>query len=409
VDIQSALDGTLKTLLKVMGLPTGWVTMLTKSHIMVTPGEDSLPHGFKLVSSFGLPPGLERDDCRFLRQPPVCRCQQLLMQGRLNQAVNVVECSRLHDSASFAGDNHRLLFHASVPLISKGKPLGMINVASMEWQFLTPADLIFLTAVSEMLVVAIERANHFEIADGRRIRLEKELQDAREGQESLIPRVMPDIPGFHVAGAWRPAQEIGGDFYDIFPLNEGRWGIMIGDVAGKGTAAALYMAMIRSLILSGAVRHHGPAEVLEEVNHLVLTQRSSIQYVTVVLIVLDPNKQTLQYANAGHNPPILQRASGEIESLTRTGTVVGVWDDLELGEVTIKLEKCDIVVMYSDGVTDALNPNNNDYGIDRLTAAVAAGPRKARELLAHIEADLNAFTQGALQSDDVTLFILTKD
>jgi sigma-B regulation protein RsbU (phosphoserine phosphatase) len=184
---------------------------------------------------------------------------------------------------------------------------------------------------------------------------------------------------------------------------------MIGDVAGKGTAAALYMAMIRSLILSGALRHRGPAEVLKEVNHFVLTQRSSIQYVTVVLVVLDPNKQTLQYANAGHNPPILQRASGEIELLTRTGTVVGVWNDLKLGEVTIKLKKCDIVVMYSDGVTDALNPNNNDYGMDRLTAAVADGPRKARELLAHIEADLNAFTQGALQSDDVTLFILTKD
>ena len=136
VDIQSALDGTLRTLLKVMNLQTGWVSMLTESHLSVFPAGDSPPHGFALAAACGLPSGLERDDRRFLRQPPACHCQQMLIDGRLTRAVNIVECTRLRDSMRAAGDNQGLHFHASVPLISQGKPLGLINVATKEWQSL---------------------------------------------------------------------------------------------------------------------------------------------------------------------------------------------------------------------------------------------------------------------------------
>ena len=224
-----------------------------------------------------------------------------------------------------------------------------------------------------------------------------------------MPHEMPDIPGFGLAGAWHPAREVAGDFYDIFPLDEGRWGMVIGDVADKGTAAALYMAMVHSLILSGALRHRSPAAVLMEVNQTILRQSSSVIFVTVFLAVVDPKKQTLQYANAGHNPPIVRRASGTIESLTRTGAVLGVFEELELSETTITLGSGDAVVLYTDGVTEAWHPRNGDYGINRLTAAIAAAPGKAGELLAHVEADLNAFTEGTPQQDDITFLILTKD
>jgi GAF domain-containing protein len=217
-------------MLKVMNLQTGWVSMLAESHLSIFPVGDSPPHGFALAAACGLPPGLERDDRRFLRQPPACHCQQLLKEGRLTRAVNIVECTRLRDSMRAAGDNQGLLFHASVPLISQGRPLGLINVATPEWQFLTHADLHFLSAVSAQLVVALERAHFYEVAEARRIRLESELQIARKVQAGLMPRVMPNIPGFDLAGAWYPALEVAGDFYDIFPLDEGRWGMMIGDV-----------------------------------------------------------------------------------------------------------------------------------------------------------------------------------
>ncbi len=410
VDIQSALDSTLRTLLKVMNLQTGWVSMLTESHLSVFPAGESAPHGFALAAACGLPPGLEQDDRRFLRQPPACNCQRLLVKGRLTRAVNIVECTRVRDSMRAAGNNQGLLFHASVPLISQGKPLGLINVATTDWQFLTHADLHFLSSVSRRLVVALERAHFYEIAEARRVLLENELQVAREVQAGLMPRDMPDIPGFGLAGAWRPAREVAGDFYDIFPLDEDRWGLVIGDVAGKGTAAALYMAMVHSLILSGAVRQRSLATVLREVNQTIHRQFSARTFVSVFLAVIDPQKQTLRYANAGHNPPLVRRACGTIESLTRTGTVLGLFEDPRMSETTITLGAGDTVVLYTDGVTEAWQPQRNEeYGVGRLTAAITAAPPKPGELLAHVEADLNAFTEGAPQQDDVTFLVLTKD
>jgi len=411
VDIQSALDSTLRTLLKVMNLQTGWVTMLTESHLSVVPAGDSPPHGFALATACGLPPGLERDDRRFLRQPPACHCQRLLIEGRLTRAVNIVKCTRLQNSMRAADSNRGLRFHASVPLICDGKPLGLINAATTEWQFLTHADLHFLTAVSAQLVVALERTHFYEIAEARRIRLDTELMAAREVQKGLMPREMPDIPGFGLAGAWWPALEVAGDFYDIFPLDKSRWGMVIGDVADKGTAAALYMAMVHSLILSGALRHRSLATVLKEVNQTILRQYSAVMFVTVFLAVVDTKKQTFEYVNAGHNPPLVRRASGTIESLTNTGSVVGVIDELQLSDRKITLGPGDAVVMYTDGVIEAWHPHprNEDYGINRLTAAIAAAPRKAGELLAHVEADHNAFTEDAPRQDDVTFLVLTKD
>lgn len=411
IDVQSALDNTLRTLLKVMNLQTGWVSMITNLHVSAFPAGNSPPHGFALAAACGLPAGLEQDDRRFLRQPPACNCQRLLIKGRLTRAVNIVECTRLRDSMGAECDNQGLLFHASVPLISQGRLLGLINVAATEWQFLTHADLHFLSAVSAQLVIAIERAHYYEVAETQRILLENELMVAREVQAKLMPRELPDIPGFRIAGAWHPARQVAGDLYKIFPLDEDRWVVMIGDVADKGTAAALHMAMMDSLILSGALRHPNPAEVLLEVNQTVIRQwQSSGMFATVFLSVLDLKNQTFQYANAGHNPPILRRASGIIELLKKTGHALGLFDDLKMSETTITLAPGDVIVLYTDGVTEANNPQYNEmYGTKHLITAINTAPRQASELLTHVEADLNTFTRGAPQQDDVTLFVLTKD
>lgn len=409
LDIQSALEGTLETLLKVMGLQTAWVSMLARTHIMPILAGDPPPHGFKLAAARGLPPGLEHDDRHFLRRPPACHCQHLLLEGRLTRAVNVVECSRLRDSAAAARDNQGLLYHASVPLISKGEPLGILNVANVEWQFLTQADLHFLSAVSDQLVVAMERAHFFELAEARRIHLERELQVAHEVQAGLIPHKMPDVPGFGLAGAWHPAGEVAGDFYDVFRLDQDRWGIVIGDVADKGTAAVLYMAMARSLILSALMRHGSPAAALTEVNRMMLLQYPTAMFVTVVLAVFDPKEQTLRYANAGHNPPIVRRALGISGLLNPTGAAIGLSADPQLREETIKIGNGDTIVTYTDGVTEARNRRMEQYGKDRLIAAVRAAPRNAGELLSHVEADLSAFTEGTPQSDDISFLALSRD
>jgi len=142
---------------------------------------------------------------------------------------------------------------------------------------------------------------------------------------------------------------------------------------------------------------------------MILLQYPVEMFVTVVLAVFDPGKQTLQYANAGHNPPIIRRAPGTCELLNPTGAAIGLFDELALQEETIKIGNGDAIVMYTDGVTEARNRHRDMYGQDRLLAAVAAAPRQASELLAHVEAELSAFTQGTQQSDDIALLTLTRD
>ncbi len=385
VDIQEAIDNTLRALLEVMNLYTGWVSMLTGSHLSIFPAGDSPAHAFTLYAAYGLPPTLERGDRLLLRQPPLCHCQQLLTNGRLTHAVNIVECSRLRDSSFAGGDNQGLRFHASVPLISQGKPIGLINVATNEWHFLSQADLHFLSAVGEQLVIALERAHFYEIAERRRLNLEEELQVAREVQTGLMPHQMPDIPGYSLAFAWCPASEVGGDFYNIFPLDHGRWGLVVGDVSGKGTAAALYMTMIHSLILSGMLRNPSLSAVMAEVNQTVLNQISSVMFVSVFLAVLDPVKHTLRYVNAGHNPPLVRRASGILEELSGTGSVVGVFLDHQWKEGKISLGDGDLIVLYTDGVTEAMSPSGEFYGEERLAASINVASGKANDLLAHLE------------------------
>lgn len=409
VDIQEAIDNTLRVLLDVMNLQTGWVSMLTGSHLSIFPTGDSAAPAFTLAASFGLPPALEREDRRFLRQPPACHCQQLLAEGRLMRAVNIVECTRLQNSSLAGGDNQGLRFHASVPLISQGKPVGLINVATNDWQSLAQADLHFLTAVSEQLVIALERAHLYEIAERRRLSLEEELQVAREVQSGLMPHQMPAIPGYSLAFAWYPAREVGGDFYNIFPLDQGRWGLVIGDVVGKGTAAALYMTMIHSLILSGMLRNPSPSSVIKEVNLSVLKQISSVMFVSVFLAVLDPVKHTFRYVNAGHNPPLVRRASGILEELSGTGAVVGLFKDQNWSEGEISLGDGDAIVLYTDGVTEAKSLMAEFYSEERLYASTSVASGNANDLLAHLESDLKSFTLDETQQDDITILVVSKD
>jgi len=401
-DVQTALDVTLETLVKLMDLKTAWVSLWIES-------SSSSPLGFRLAAAYGLPPGLEQDNCYYLRRPPACHCQHLLRAGKLKHAVNVVECTRLQDLTRAGGDTGELLFHATVPLISQEQPLGILNVATSEWQFLSAADLQLLSAVGAQVATAIERARLYELAHAQRTRLEAELEMARVVQAGLLPSVLPDIPGFSLAADWRSAREVAGDFYDIFALPDGLWGIVIADVSDKGAPAALYMAMVRSLIRATSEHTPSPAAVLVRVNQVLCSQSSADMFVTVFYAVLDPLARTLTYANAGHNPPIIRRASGPggIEHLPFGGLLIGMLDEVSLADTTLGLEPGDALVAYTDGLTDAENSEHQDYGLTHLDAAIAAAPATAPALLAHVLADQAAFTGNAPLPDDITLFVVT--
>jgi len=409
-DVQTTLTAALETLVSLMSLQTAWAFLLPTATSPLVSMSVSSSDRFSLAAACGLPPGLEKNDRHRLKDVKLCHCQAVMLDGNLKRAVNIVECTRLNEAAGDNGDNQGLMFHASVPIIASSQPLGIMNVATQDWQFLTAADLQLLSAVGAQVAIALERARLYDVTHAQRLRLERELKLAREIQDSLLPETLPQVPGFSLAADWRSALEMAGDFYDIFPLPDGRWGIVVADVSDKGAAAAMYMAMTRSLIRASALNHSNPAGVLNEVNQRLLAHSTSDMFVTVFYAVLDVETQTLTYANAGQNPPLLRHISGSIEKLTRTGAALGVLEVLTLSDASLILAPGDSLVIYTDGVTDALNPQGEEYGTTRLTEAILDAPQSdARRLLDHLTSDLAAFTQDVPPFDDITFFILLNE
>lgn len=409
VDVRTALETALETLASAMNLQTAWMYVVPDIYYQFTAVTERLPHDFAVAATYGLPPGLQRDNPCYLCQAPDCHCQELARTGRLQRAVNVVECTRLQDSARADGDNCGLFFHASTPLIASDRLLGLINVATDEWQFFTSDDLQFLSMVGSQIAVTLEWAYLYDMARVQRERLEQELNMAREVQASLLPRDMPLIPGFELAASWHSAREVAGDFYDVFPLPEGRWGLVIGDVSDKGAPAALYMTMVRSLIRATAGITTSPAETLLIVNKSIQEHSTSDMFVTVFYAVLNHDACSLVFASAGHDPPLLRRLSGSIERLRRTGPILGVFEEMTLADRQVDLVPGDLLLGYTDGVTDALNAEGEEYGAARLARVVGDAPTAAWACLAEVEADLTSFMDEKAQTDDITLLVLGVD
>ncbi|PYT48344.1 MAG: hypothetical protein DMG44_15065 [Acidobacteria bacterium] len=409
VDVRTLLAKVVETLVEAMGLKTAWAFLWTEAGACTATSANDPRHDFAVAACCGLPPGLEQDNRRYLSQPPDCHCQRLLRNEQLVRAVNIVECTRLQNAFRHAGATEGLLFHATLPLIVQKRPVGLINIATQQWEFLSPADLQFLSAAGSQVAVALERARLHDLAETQRTRQEKELEMARVVQKSLLPTQPPNILGFTVAADWRPAREVAGDFYDFFSLPDGRWGMVLADVSGKGAPAALYMAMARSLIRSEAGHYGNPSAVLTEVNRRLLVESCNEMFVTVFYAIVDPVLRSLTYANAGHDPPFLRRASGGVERLAYGGLIMGPFEALALSDETLNLESGDTLVAYTDGLTDSVNHQDEAWGQTRLADAINSAPAAAQDILTHILKDLAAFAGPVPQPDDITLLILTTE
>jgi serine phosphatase RsbU (regulator of sigma subunit) len=332
-----------------------------------------------------------------------------LQAGRLRRAVNVVECTRLQRAAAAEGDTEGLRFHASVPILLRDQPLGVLNVATEDWQFLSASDLQLLSAAGLQIAAALERARLYETAQAHSDRMERELEMARVVQASLLPQKLPDTLGFGIAADWRAAREMAGDFYDVCALAGGRTGIVVADVLDKGAPAALYMVLVRSLIRAQAERSSSPAEILTEVNRQLVAQSSADMFVTVFLGILDPSTCALTYASAGHPPPLLRRAAaqGDPEPLARGGPLLGVFDEVELVDATTYFSPGDLLVVYTDGATEARNPDGELFGERRLKELVRShGHSSAQDLLETLMSSVAAFGAEAPQSDDITVVVV---
>ncbi|MES0338990.1 MAG: SpoIIE family protein phosphatase [Anaerolineales bacterium] len=243
-------------------------------------------------------------------------------------------------------------------------------------------------------------------------RYEKELKLAGSLQANLIPKQAPAIPGFQLSFVLRSARETSGDFYDFFPLNSGHFGILVADVVDKGAAAALLMAYGRTLLrtLAEEFPEH-PDRVLKNVNQRMLSYSDASHFLTVFYGILGPEKNELVYSNAGHNPAIhLKATNGKMKMLKNTGMPLGLFDDQDWQQRKIQLDPGDMVIMYTDGVTDAQNPLNELYGMERFNKTIQANRKcPPAELEKLVLADIDRFLDGSPQPDDMAMVILSKD
>ena len=239
-------------------------------------------------------------------------------------------------------------------------------------------------------------------------RLEKELQVAAEIQMSILPDVLPAPEGFDFGGRILPARQVGGDFYDVFELGNGKMGVLIGDVSDKGVPSAIFMARAHALIIAEADNSTSPGAVLRMVNEHITRLEKSTQFVTALYGVLDTLTGEFSYARAGHEPPLLIGERGDIHRLPHEpGMALGLWEDMLLDENSIRLAKGSLLVMFTDGMTDCRDPNGAPFGLERIKETM----RGLRSLSAQAACDrlfstLMDYQNGAKQDDDVTLLAI---
>jgi sigma-B regulation protein RsbU (phosphoserine phosphatase) len=288
-----------------------------------------------------------------------------------------------------------------------------------------PGAVAMLQTFANQAALAIQRASlvaqlrakidQLEAAQAglaQKERLEREMELARQVQQSLLPGIFPDLPGFQFSARCIPARQVGGDFYDVIPLDRsalnGAFGVAIADVSDKGMPAALYMSLARSLLRAEAQRMRSPAVVLRTVNRLLLELGTPSLFVTLFYGVIDPETRTLTYARAGHEIPYILR-EGELLPLTSDGTALGLLDpgEFRISEVEVELIPGDQLILFTDGLADVFDPDGQIYNRKKLEELMRTCPEKSPDALCDfIFAGLSRYQGKAEQFDDMTLLVV---
>lgn len=301
----------------------------------------------------------------------------------------------------------------AAPLLDGSSCLGVI-------EFLNPVDKphfspedermieYFAWLVSASLVRIKSNAAAIE-----RAQVQRDLDLARDMQTGILPTQFPsadEYVGLDLYAVLKPATEVSGDLYDFFPSDDGRLFFLVGDVAGKGVAAGLFMAITRTLIRSTARQHQDPTEILRQVNSQLYPENNAMLFVTIILGVYDPSSGHITYAKGGHNPGIHINKEGLCAYDTPGGQPLGVFENAEFVLAHKELEKGELFFIYTDGITEAMNEGHMQYGEDRLKNAIeACNAASAKSTIDHVLADVRAFVGEAEQSDDITVLALRRN
>ena len=295
----------------------------------------------------------------------------------------------------------------SVPLLCKGRLIGVLNLFNKKehGQF-TNDDQRLLSIIASQSAQVIENARLYE--EEKQLReIERELETARSIQQGLLPKERPAIQGFEVAGASYPAQEVGGDYFDFIELQNGKWGIALGDISGKGIPAALLMSNLQATLRSQAWTSPGIVDCVTQTNRILCRNTESNKFVTLFYAELEPETRGFRYINAGHNFPLLLTHANEFRSLETGGLVLGMLPDWTFEDELLKLEPGDMVVIYSDGMTEAENDREEQFGVDRLKSLMLENRTlPAQEIIDRLYREVTAFSGPEKQDDDVTVVVV---
>jgi serine phosphatase RsbU (regulator of sigma subunit)/pSer/pThr/pTyr-binding forkhead associated (FHA) protein len=294
------------------------------------------------------------------------------------------------------------------PLWNGERTVGILYVDTTEHTNLfNETDLYFFSALTGLIAEKIENALLAEIAKEKE-RLDTEIEIARDIQQNLFPKSIPEIQGYDIACFNRPSAEVGGDYYDVLTVDEHCYGMAIGDVVGKGIGAAMLMSNLQAVLRARAWSIRRPGDLLNRINSDISGRVGEGRFITFCYFLLDSENDILIYSNAGHNPPYLSRA-GKIKELEVSGIPLGIFGESRYQDSEEPLSSSDVVILYSDGITECMNEDEEEFGEDRLKTVLASNSDKsAHDISEAIVHAVDVFREEAPSSDDITLVVLKR-
>jgi sigma-B regulation protein RsbU (phosphoserine phosphatase) len=293
-----------------------------------------------------------------------------------------------------------------VPLRVKNRMIGLISLFNKKKEIFNPDDQRLLSIIAMQSAQVIESARLYE--EEKKLQLmEEDLKTARNIQRSLLPKENPSLPDIDIVGFTLPAKEVGGDYYDFINIDQNNLGIVIADVSGKGMPAALLMANLQATLRGQALTNHAPSECIAKSNSLLCRSVEKGKFVTLFYGILNTKEKSFTYTNAGHCYPLIFNRKGQVRELEKGGLLLGMLDSYPYQEEKIILEPGELILLYTDGITEAFNKENEQFEEERLIKVVQESfHMSAKEISQKILDHVVAFQESVPQSDDLTLVVV---
>jgi sigma-B regulation protein RsbU (phosphoserine phosphatase) len=326
--------------------------------------------------------------------------------GQVALSGEPIICDDVRTASVYINARDKTRSEMVAPIVSNDQVIGVFDLESDELNAYSQDDLEVLMLLASQVAIIIEKVMlHEQLIEKQR--LEGQLEVARQVQLELLPASDPQLPGYDISAYNYPTEEVSGDYYDWVRIYDDQIGLVIADVSGKGVPAALLMAFLRASLRAATHIGYAPHISMAKVNYLLWESIERNQFVTAFYGILDAANRSLSYSNAGHNPALLMESNGDIRFLERGGLPLGMFKETRYHEYYLTLDPGELLVLYTDGVTEAMNPRGEEFGRDRLARSVkTAAHLSAREIINALHETVVDWTDGEGVGDDATFFVI---